>query len=189
MKGTVYKMADLELVEKLRERANVTYDEAKEALDASGDDLLEAVIYLERQGKVPPPSVGSFNSKQGQQSGEGEKQKKYQEKDRVTFSEIFGDLFKKLGEIIKKSCVNMFEVWRAGKLIISIPVILLVILLLGCFWVMIPLLIVGLFMDCKYKFHGTETEATGINKIIEDVANAADELKNEVKNAQNTHKD
>ena len=44
-------MATFEMVEKIRQYANVTYDEAKAALDACNDDLLEAVIYLEKQGK------------------------------------------------------------------------------------------------------------------------------------------
>ena len=42
-------MTEFEKVEKLRERANVSYEEAKEALLASEGDLLDAMIYLEKQ--------------------------------------------------------------------------------------------------------------------------------------------
>ena len=45
----------LEQIERLRERAKVTYDEAKHAYEAAGGDLLEALILLEKQGKVKPP--------------------------------------------------------------------------------------------------------------------------------------
>jgi translation elongation factor EF-Ts len=55
-------MATIELVEKLRQKANVTYEEAKEALEASGDNILDAMIYLERQGKVKPPQNGGYYS-------------------------------------------------------------------------------------------------------------------------------
>ncbi|MDR3119870.1 MAG: hypothetical protein LBU58_00805 [Clostridiales bacterium] len=55
-------MASLEMVDKLRERANVTFDEAKAALDAADGDILEALIYLEKQGKVPPPQGGFYSS-------------------------------------------------------------------------------------------------------------------------------
>ena len=41
-------MERMELIEKLRERADVSYDEAKEILEQKGDDLLEAVVILER---------------------------------------------------------------------------------------------------------------------------------------------
>lgn len=59
-------MEQLEKVEKLRARANVTYEEAKEALEASNWDLLDAMVYLEnperprvRPGKHTPPAMRS----------------------------------------------------------------------------------------------------------------------------------
>ena len=48
-------MEQLEKVEKLRQRANVTYEEAKQALEACNWDLLDAMVYLEKQGKVKEP--------------------------------------------------------------------------------------------------------------------------------------
>jgi hypothetical protein len=181
-------MADLELVEKLRERAQVTYDEAKEALDACADDLLDAVIYLERKGKVPPPQGGgSFNSRESSQ--EENKYTAYTappKENSESFSNLVRRFFKWLGSLVRQSCVNMFEVWRKDKLMLSIPVIVLIILIVCGFWVSVPLLVVGIFMDCRYKFRGPESEQTNINNIIDEVANAADNLKNEMKNAQAT---
>ena len=49
------KMDELEKVEKLRSRANVTYDEARDALRACDGDLLDAMVYLEKLGKVDAP--------------------------------------------------------------------------------------------------------------------------------------
>ena len=56
------EMTELEKVEKLREKANVTFAEAKEALNNSGGDILDALIYLENQGKVTVPASGGFYS-------------------------------------------------------------------------------------------------------------------------------
>ena len=42
----------LELVEQLRQHADVSYEEARAALEHSGGDLLEALIWLERMGKI-----------------------------------------------------------------------------------------------------------------------------------------
>ena len=50
----------LEQVERLREKANVSYTQARDALERSGGDLLEALIWLESQGAVPPPEGGRF---------------------------------------------------------------------------------------------------------------------------------
>ena len=41
-----------EMSEKLVEKENVSYEEAKEALEASGGDFLDALIYLERKKKA-----------------------------------------------------------------------------------------------------------------------------------------
>ena len=45
----------LEQVERLGEEANVSYGQAKAALEYSGGNLLDALIYLEEQGVIPRP--------------------------------------------------------------------------------------------------------------------------------------
>ena len=45
-------MDNLEKVDKLRERANVSYEEAKAALEANGWDLLDAMVYLEKADEL-----------------------------------------------------------------------------------------------------------------------------------------
>ena len=45
----------LEQVERLREKADVSYGQAKQALEYSGGNLLDALIYLEEQGAIPRP--------------------------------------------------------------------------------------------------------------------------------------
>ena len=55
-------MEKLDKVERLRERANVSYEEAREALEQSGEDLLDAMVWLERQGKVKTPQQSSYST-------------------------------------------------------------------------------------------------------------------------------
>lgn len=45
-------MERMEMVEKLRLKAQVSYEEAKLALENSDWDLLDALVYLEKEGKV-----------------------------------------------------------------------------------------------------------------------------------------
>ena len=54
-KGGNFIMVTLEQVEKLREHANISYDEAKAALENANGDILQAIIDLEKQGKIKPP--------------------------------------------------------------------------------------------------------------------------------------
>ncbi|UQT50304.1 hypothetical protein M5E87_12800 [Flavonifractor plautii] len=44
----------LEQVEQLRAHAAVSYEEARRALEACDGDLLDALILLEREGRIPP---------------------------------------------------------------------------------------------------------------------------------------
>jgi len=55
-------MTTLDQVEKLRVMANITYGEAKAALDSANWDLLEAIIILEKQGKITTPTGGGYYS-------------------------------------------------------------------------------------------------------------------------------
>ena len=43
----------LEMVERLKDKAKVSYSQAKEALEYSGGNLLDALIYLEEKGAIP----------------------------------------------------------------------------------------------------------------------------------------
>ncbi|MDP4091217.1 MAG: DUF4342 domain-containing protein, partial [Bacillota bacterium] len=42
----------LEQIDELRRRANVGYEEAKDALERNNGDIIEALIYLEKQNKA-----------------------------------------------------------------------------------------------------------------------------------------
>jgi hypothetical protein len=173
-------MASLEQVEKLREKANVSFEEAKEALDASGGDLLDALIYLEKRGKVNPPSTGGYYSSQNSGGSQAEQNGGYSAC-RQGQGESFGDMLKRFFrfclKIITKGNNNYFEAERNGNTVISCPVTILVILLILLFWVIVPLLIVGLFFGFRYRFRGNELGKESVNKVMDDVSNAAEDIK------------
>ena len=52
----------LEKVEKIREKTGVSYEEAKAALEACGEDVLDALVYLENQGKIKKPDVSVYTT-------------------------------------------------------------------------------------------------------------------------------
>ncbi len=53
----------LEQVERLREKADVSYAQAKQALEYSGGNLLDALIYLEEQGAIPRPQGAYYSTR------------------------------------------------------------------------------------------------------------------------------
>ncbi|MDE6420210.1 MAG: UBA/TS-N domain protein, partial [Lachnospiraceae bacterium] len=63
-------MENYEKVEKLRERANVSYEEAKEALENNNWDILDAMIALEKSGKTKGTGQAGYST-QGMPKYEG----------------------------------------------------------------------------------------------------------------------
>ena len=55
-------MEHYEMVENMRTKSNVTYEEAKAALEASDWDMLDALVMLESEGKVN--GVPEFTTKE-----------------------------------------------------------------------------------------------------------------------------
>lgn len=56
---------------------------------------------------------------------------------------------------------------------------MLVLLLLFAFWVIVPILIVGLFFGYSYSFRGEITKAVDLNTAFDKAAEAAESVKKE----------
>ena len=150
-------MDKLEKVEKLREKTGVSYEDAKNALEACDYDLLDAIIYLEKLDKVKAPEVESFTTGAEQQTStefEQAQQTYTNDCNKVTFGQMMDKFFKWCGKVLKKSVDSTFIVERRGQTMINVPVLVLVIALILAFWVVLPLLVVGLFCECRYHFEG-----------------------------------
>ncbi len=173
-------MTKLEKAEKIIEKTGVTYDEAKEALEACGEDMLDAIVYLENQGKVKGPAQQVYTTKTEDSSKEFQQAAKaYEAAEEEKLGNIFLRLLKWCGQLIKKGCENFFIIKRHGEEIISAPVIVLVLLLLFAFWVIVPILIVGLFFGYSYSFRGEITKAVDLNTAFDKAAEAAESVKKE----------
>ncbi|HWQ79296.1 MAG TPA: DUF4342 domain-containing protein [Anaerovoracaceae bacterium] len=183
-------MVTLEQVEKLREHANISYDEAKAALENADGDILQALIDLERQGKVTPPQGGgqyksgsievSFN-KHKEQNQNGKDHAHYREEEKSAFSRSMRRFFHWLGEVIHKGNINAFIIEKNGSEIMKLPITVLVLLLFFAFWIVVPLMIVGFFFSFRYSFQGPDIRSTRVNDAIDSVADAAEEIKNDIK--------
>ena len=62
----------LELVERLREKADVSYEEARAVLEEAGGNLLDALILLEQRGRIPDgaPRGASYTTRPGTGGGD-----------------------------------------------------------------------------------------------------------------------
>lgn len=180
-------MTTLEQVEKLCEKANISYAEAKAALDEANGDLLDAIIYLEKQGKVHAPTGGGYyNSEKSVDANVVTyKENNWGKQDHNNFKKNpFLSFLKTTWEfsskIIHKGNINSFEVLKGEEIKGSFPITVLAVLLIFTFWVTIPLIIIGLFFGLRYRFIGPDFSSKTINDAMNSVADAAENLKKSV---------
>lgn len=147
-------MEKLEKIEKLRERAQVGYDEAREAYDYAGGDLLEALIYLEKQGKVQPPQGGGYYKSEHVAEPEDVEEggRRHERKEYTAFKEALDKIWQFFYGLFQKGNSIDFEILRDKKHMISFPVTILVLLLIFAPWLTIAFIIAGLFFGFHYQF-------------------------------------
>lgn len=163
----------LEVVERLREKASVSYAEAKQALEYSEGNLLDALIYLEEKGNIPRTENAYFSTKDQpapppppQEPPPPETLPKRAARKRQSF---FRTLRRWLVE-------NELEIWRRSEPVTSIPVLFLVISLVVAFRVMVVLLVLGLFLGFRYQFSGPDLNREELNGVMDNVATTAEEM-------------
>ena len=175
-------MDHFEMVEKLRAKANVSYEEAKAALEKSDWDMLDALVLLENEGKVKDaPEAKEYTTQEKKEyswnTGNGEV--------KVTFSSALSKLWDWIKKLFQKGNANQFVITRKNEELIAMPITVLALLLI-CFWPFsLIILFVGLFLGARYSFRGPDIN-NNVNAFMnkaQDKAASAVEIRVE-KNAE-----
>jgi len=179
-------MTELEKAEKLRDKANVTFAEAKEALDNSGGDILDALIYLEDKGKATTPAGGGFFSGTDF-PGKAEQASSRTDNNRSQDSgsgEDFSDLMKRFGafclKLFNKSLSNYLNAAKGDRHLFSCPVLIVALLLLFFFWITIPLFIISLFCGVRYRFSGEDLGKESVNNVMDNASTVVNDVKKSI---------
>ena len=162
-------MTQYEMAEKLADRMHVTLEEAKTALEACDWDMLDASLLLEKE---KGSQAASFSTR----SESSDKKEEVRSGARRVLRGI-GNVLRRL---IACGNRNRLEVWRRGEKLLELPVTALVLMLVFMFWVIVPLLVVGLFTGFRYRFSGDELGREGINRAMDKAADAAEKVKEQI---------
>ena len=170
-------MEMMEKVERLREKANVTYEEAKAALEQTGGDLLDAMVLLERQGKVKEPAQSTFSTDYEEQTEYVKVRDKVeeQEKSAPSFGRTIGRLFRGFIRFIRNTT---FFVTKGEEAVFTMPTIVFVLLLFFFWEILAPVMIIALFFGIRYSFEGEE-EAEKANSILNKAGDFAQDVRSE----------
>ena len=166
-------MQEQEKIEKLRQRADVSYEEARDALRACEGDLLDAMVYLERLGQAKAPEQTTFSTN-------AEENRSYEnvpeavvrsqnENSDPSFGEQLGHLLK---TAFQKSLDNSLVVSHRGEEKFRLPILVVVLLFLVFNFGAIVALVVSLFFDVKYQFAGKD-DLSKVNQVMDEAGTKA----------------
>lgn len=174
-------MDKLDKVELIREKTGASYEDAKGALDACGDDVLDALVWLEREGKV---SKGSAHHATGRVEAEPSPEMLMarthydRTSEKTAFGKAWDRVVEALGQLWHASKQVSFVAERYGERVVCVPVVvpILGLLLWGAtLWV----LIIGLFFGFRYRIEGIGSTKVDVNGAMDWAADKAEELKDE----------
>ena len=149
-------MNHYEMVENLRAKANVTYEEAKAALEASDWDMLDALVLLESEGKVNQ-NAPEFTTKEKEET-----------RSSAHKNEVKGSLSKLCAWIRKMFTLgnsNHFVISRKGSELVAMPITVMALLTVLVWPFSLILLFVCLFLGTRYSFRGPDISTTVSNFV------------------------
>ena len=157
----------LELVDRLRKRADVSYEEAKAVLEETDGNLLDALILLEQRDKIR--SDGGPSAQYSTKSGEETSASFGETPPPYTEAEKKGGIWSHIGHCLTD---NRFEIWRRGVYTDSIPLIIFGLLVLLAFWITLPLMVIGLLFGFRYRFAGPDFDDNAVSQAVNHAADA-----------------
>ena len=126
-------MVDFEKVEKLVQKANVSYEDAKNALEAANGDMLDAIIALEKEGKVKSQTSSYSSTTSADASPYRDVPAVVDETNKTEGKSFFKDLGAAIKRGFKYTVDNSVRVVRNDVEIIKLPLWISIIAML-CAW-------------------------------------------------------
>ncbi len=181
-------MDEFDKVEKLRQRANVSYEEARDALRACNGDLLDAMVYLEKLGHVKAPEKSTVSTSSEEKEHYENVPEAVVRSQNTASDPSFGQ---QLGILLKtalrKSIDNFIVVSHKGEEKFRLPILVAIILLFMFNVITLTAVIVSLFFDVNYRFEGKD-DLSKMNNVINQAGTRASEWMAETTARENEKK-
>lgn len=138
-------MERMDTVEKLREKTGVTYEHARDALERTDWDMLEAVVLLEKEGKIgqlkEEPKV-----EQAQQANRAQ-QKAHTGENASRALETVGNA---IGGLVEKGNRKHLEVTKDERVALSMPLTVAVLLVFFLGWLLLPAAVIAWLLGYRF---------------------------------------
>lgn len=173
-------MEKFEKVERLVEKTGASYEDAKKALEEANDDMLDAMIILEKQGKIAGPGQNTYSTAGAAASQYKDVPAVVNQENKGEGKSFFKDLKAAIKRGIRYTTDNYVKVERRGDTIIKLPLWISIIILLAAWHLLFVVFIISLFCECKYSIEGKD-DASQVNVIMDKAAEAAEKVKDSFK--------
>lgn len=176
----------LERVERLREKSGLSYEEARALLERCHGDLLDALIELERQGRLRPGGGGTYSTRPGVHpaappSGSSHRERSREEGKRAhtgdTFRKQVREGLRAAAELLRPSSGNQLEIWQDGRKLTAVPLLILLLAVVFALWITLPLLLIGLVAGCRYRLSGPHVDREVLNGALGAVSDTVEDWK------------
>jgi len=171
-------MDHIEMVEKLREKTGLSYEEARAALERADWNLLDALIALEKEGKTRAGAsykTDANTAPHAQTDGTTETVKTTPPR----FRDHVRKLWRWIVTLFHKGNRNYLCMEKNGRRHFELPVTLAVLLLIALFWFCIVMLVVALLCGCRFSFSGPDLGNEKVNNVMDKASEVADSIKAE----------
>lgn len=167
----------LEKIDNLRERANVSYKEAKDALEANDGNMIDAIIYLESENKTVYDRAKKANNRNTERQRVNERKDKYKSN-----ADDFLDSCKKVLKSLNETRVVMYN---SDRVVIDVSLTITILLAAFAFPITVAIFIIGLVTGNRFKVIRKDKKADVVNTVLNKAAkmtqDVADNLKEKVK--------
>ena len=167
-------MVDFEKVEKLVQKANVSYEDAKNALEAANGDMLDAIIALEKAGKVN--SQASFTTTSPESSPYKDVPAVVDQTNKTEGKSFFKDLGAAIKRGFRYTVDNSVRVVRNDVEVIKLPLWISIIAMLAAWELLLIVIVISFFFDCRYSVVGKD-DANEVNRVIDQASTFAGKVK------------
>ncbi len=196
-------MENIQKIEQLVSKAGCSYEEAKNALEACGWDMIDAIVSLEREGKVKKeesgtavqyaeeaeepvevvPEVsaekidGEYSSKVTYRYEASDKGQSDAGKAEKKASKRGRGLWNRIKSILMNN--RMIILRSSGRQIADLPIIVPVLALIVSFWTVLILAAIAMLFGYRFHFEGEDLGKTGINNTMDKATDYAEKVKND----------
>ena len=161
-------MDRLEMAEALRQKAGVTYEEARQALEQGRWDMLEAMVILENSGKLR--NRGSRENREESKMDDAKTQTGRQKAESWVTK-----VFSWIKDAVDAGNRSHFIIKKEGRQVLEVPVTVAVLLLVLLHGLFMLLFFISLIIGYRYSFRG-EKENAAYQQDLREAKEAAEEI-------------